>query len=455
MKKIVLLLMVLLVFSSAIFATESFWCLNATTNVSSSGDHYRFNYSTVFDLSNNSAFTTNNGNPRYSDYASQSRPNNPLNSSRAIGTVGVADCAHSIVYTVNTNGGRFVSQSDPSKYREFYVVNVPDFSSSKGKTSRFYYLYDTYTSTSSVAPNTKDGGTLSLTTPITNSTENVSDRNRNASDTSGTYTSIGLDLFLCMKTLTDADLEHLSENDDYIATVTVSWHCNHAGCTENHSGTFDMVVRGYYGSNSGQARDSFLLIVNPAPDASTLDLKQMIKDNQTKTIASMRIATTTKEGTSGNAYAWRDHIYAFLSASADYTTSDYSGFVLTKMTNRSITIPYTLTVYNTTSGSSMEGQVFDGTDHFIEHDQSYCIDLKDYSRPSTNYYTMSYDRYGTYYYAINYSGRVDINLTNFTIPGTSVDLRTAVTDPVTYNDEYTRYIGKYESNIYYHIVFVD
>ena len=65
---------------------------------------------------------------------------------------------------------------------------------------------------------------------------------------------------------------------------------------------------------------------------------------------------------------------------------------------------------------------------------------------------MSYDRYGTYYYAINYTGRVDITLSNFTIPGTSVDFRTVMSNPVDYNDEYTRYIGKYESNIYYHIV---
>ncbi len=296
---------------------------------------------------------------------------------------------------------------------------------------------------------------MTFTAPVTNGETGTTIYTNRGRKTTAYCSSVGLDLFLCMVQISDADLEHLAENDDYIATISVSWHCTEANCPYNHSGTFDMVVRGYYGSNSGQARDSFLLIVNPAADVNTLDLKKMIKEDQTKTIASMTIATTTKEGTSGNAYAWRDHIYAFLSASADYNTADHSGFVLTKMTNRSITIPYTLTVYNTTNGTSMQGQVYDGTDYFIEHDQSYCIDLKDYSKPNTNYYAMSYDRYGTYYYAINYSGRVDINLSNFTIPGTSVDIRTVMTDPVTYNDEYTRYIGKYESNIYYHVVFVD
>ncbi len=448
MKKLILILSILFLFSVSVFAVESFWCLNATANVSSSGDHYRFNYSTVFDLS-----TYFSGTPKFSDYAGQSNPNGKLNESRAIGTVGVGGCDHAIEYTISTNGGKFVSQSDPSKYREFYVVNVPDYSESNSS-GRSYLCYN-YNGTGATAHSTLGSNSMTFTAPVTNGNTSTTIYNSNGRTTNVKCASVGLDLFLCMAQLSNSDLEHLAENDDYIATITVSWHCTNAGCNQNHSGTFDMVVRGYYGSNSGQARDSFLLIVNPAADVNTLDLKKMMKEDQTKTIASMTIATTTKEGTSGNAYAWRDHIYAFLSASADYNTADHSGFVLTKMTNRSITIPYTLTVYNTTSGSSMQGQVYDGTDYFIEHDQSYCIDLKDYSKPSTNYYAMSYDRYGTYYYAINYSGRVEINLTNFTIPGTTVDLRTVMNDPVTYYDEYTRYIGKYESNIYYHIVFVD
>lgn len=447
MKKLILVLSIFVLFSATVFAVESFWCLNATTNVSSSGDHYRFNYSTVFDLSTYYNYS-NRTTPRISDY----KQTNGLDGTKAIGTVGVGGCSHAIIYTIDTNGGRFVSESDPSKYRKFYVVNVPDYSEGSS-TSRKYLCYNS-SGTSANALSTLGSGSMTFTAPISDGITATRIYANGGSQSNVKCGSIGLDLFLCMEN-PSSELEHLAQNDDYYATITVSWHCSQANCTQNHSGSFDMVVRGYYGNNSGQARDSFFLIVNPATDSATLDLKQMIKDNQTKTIASMTIATTTKEGTSGSAYAWRDHIYAFLSASADYNTADHSGFVLTKMTNRSITIPYTLTVYNTTSGSPMEGHVYDGTDYFIENDQSYCIDLKDYSKPSTNYYAMSYDRYGTYYYAINYSGRVDINLTNFTIPGSTIDLRTAVNDPVTYNDEYAKYIGKYESNIYYHIVFVD
>ena len=456
MKKILFLLIVLIAFSSSLFAVETFWCLNATQNIDTTVkdngrwseprytykyDAYRFNYSTVFDLS-----TSFSGTPKYSDFAgldsSTGQPNGkPLDESRAIGTVGVGGCEHEITYTITAlNNGEFHSQSDPSKFRKYYVVFVPDYSTTTSATSRYYYYYDTYTSSSSNAPSTKGGNSITFVAPATNGSYYHS---------SGYISSIGLDLFLCMDD-PSSELGHMAQNDDYIATIQVSWQCSY-GCP-NHQGTFDMVVRGYYGSNSGEDRDSFLLLVNPAADVNTLDLKAMIKENQTKTLSTMTIATTTREGTSGSAYAWRDHIYTFLSASSNYLETDYTGFVLTKTTNRSITIPYTLTVYNTTPGSPMEGKVYNGTDHYIENNHSYCFDLRDYSKASTDYYAMSYDRYGTYYYAINYSGRVDINLTNFTIPGTSVDIRTVMNDPVTYHDEYSRYIGKYESNIYYHIV---
>ena len=68
---------------------------------------------------------------------------------------------------------------------------------------------------------------------------------------------------------------------------------------------------------------------------------------------------------------------------------------------------------------------------------------------------MSYDRFGTYYYAINYTGRVEIQIPSYTIPGSGNLLKDVMTDPVTYETDYTKYIGKYESNIYYHIVYLD
>ncbi len=46
-----------------------------------------------------------------------------------------------------------------------------------------------------------------------------------------------------------------------------------------------------------------------------------------------------------------------------------------------------------------------------------------------------------------------MDLTDFTIPGSSQTFHNVVANPVDYETEYTTYIGKYESNIYYHIVF--
>lgn len=476
MKKL-LLLIILMFVSSIAFGVESFWCLNATTNVQSSGDHYRFNYSTVFDLS--SAFTTNSGKPRYSDYASQSYPNNPLNSSRALATVGVAGCEHQIIYTINTNGGKFVSQSDPSKYCYFYVVNVPDFSyctknnnnTFSYDTGRYYYYYDSYSNNSSVAPSTSNyssttnnddmyNNNITITVPKTNGATAVSDNNKSQSRISGNlfYSSIGLDLFLCLPELKDPDKAHLSYKDDYIATITVTWNCVEGdNCQGNHHGTFDIVVRGVYGSSvpANENQDKFILVVNPASDSTTLNLKDMIKNSETKTIASMTIATTTKEGSSGSAFAWRDHIYAFLSASPNYSVSDQNGFLLTKVDNHSITIPYKILVSNTTGGGSSVIQEFDGKGYYDTSDLEKRLDLYDYSKTSTDGYAMSYDRYGTYYYAINYTGTVNLQIENFPIPGSSNYISTVMNDPVTYKSDYSKYIGKYESNIYYHIVYSD
>lgn len=448
MKRFLSFLILLVAFSSMIFAEETFWCLNATQNVNTNTnyDAYRFNYSTVYDLSTYYNYN-NRTTPRLGDY----NKSGGLNEAKALGTVGVGGCSHAITYTISTTG-RFVSQSDPSKYRTFYVVNVPDYSVSNS-TSRKYYCLNR-SGTDGNAPSTLDGAnSMVFTAPATDGKTSATLYDNSGSQITVKCSSIGLDLFLCMAN-PSSELEHLAPNDDYVATITVSWQCSQ-GCAA-HMGTFNMVVRGYYGSNNGAARDSFLMIVNPTTDATMLDLKKMIKEDQAKTISNIVVSTTTKEGTSGSAYAWRDHIHAFLSASSNYNAADTNGFVLTKMTNRSITIPYTLTVYNTTTGAPATGQTYDGKDYYTNsNSDSFYIDLKDYSKPSTNYYAMSYDRYGTYYYAINYTGRVEIKISNYTIPGSGNSLKAVMMDPVTYDTDYTKYIGKYESNIYYHIVYDD
>ncbi len=464
MKKLLVFLILIMV-SSFVFAEESFWCLNATENHASSGDHYRFDYSTVYDLTN--AFTAHSGKPRLGDYADQNHQSNPLNQSRALGTVGVGGCEHKITYTINTNGGQFVSQSDPSKYCNFFVVIVPDFSyyyNYTYYTKRPYYYYDSYSSSYSDAPSTKDYNAntynkpITITVPRTDAKEGLSSTNKSAAGLGGNakayYSSIGLDLFLCVSTLTDTDKAHMVYADDYIATITVEWHCSE-GCAA-HSGIFNMVVRGFYGTGTTDNQDKFLLVVNPTTDSTTLNIKDMIKYSQEKTIASLTVATTTKEGTSGSAFAWRDHIYAFVSASPNYLVSDQNGFVLKKVNNNSITIPYKIIVYNKTTGAPTTGQEFDGKGYYNTADLTKRIDLYDYSKSTTDGYAMSYDRYGTFYYAINYSGEVAIRLKeDYIIPGSSNTISVVMNNEIEYNTDYSKYIGKYESNIYYHIVYSD
>ena len=268
MKRFLSFLILLAAFSSMIFAEETFWCLNATQNVNTNTnyDAYRFNYSTVYDLSTYYNYN-NRTTPRLGDY----NKSGGLNEAKALGTVGVGGCSHAITYTISTTG-RFVSQSDPSKYRTFYVVNVPDYSVSNS-TSRKYYCLNR-SGTDGNAPSTLDGAnSMVFTAPATDGKTSATLYDNSGSQITVKCSSIGLDLFLCMAN-PSSELEHLAPNDDYVATITVSWQCSQ-GCAA-HMGTFNMVVRGYYGSNNGAARDSFLMIVNPTTDATMLDLKKMI-----------------------------------------------------------------------------------------------------------------------------------------------------------------------------------
>ena len=454
---------------------ERFWCINATENIDKDyvRNAYRFDYSTVFDLS-----TYFNGTPKIGDYKGKSTPNGTLDESRAIGTVGYTAIEsnqqittysgsgrseiktvktytnHEITYTISTTG-KFVSQSDPSKYREFYVVIVPDYAT-QGSSDRYFYY-----STSKTAPSTKTNNPLTFT-----------DNN--------SYYSIGIDLFLCMDN-PENERTHLSANDDYVATITVTWTCK---CTENvktykkgnngnwkdyydtnktnynvtcpiHSGSFNMMVRGYYGTNptAEEKKDTFLLVVNPTQESRNLNLKDMAVYNQTKQIAGLTISTTTKK-----TFDWRSHVHAFLSASSDYATADSNGFRLVNTGNRSISIPYKLTVYNTTSGLRDNGKIYDGTAYYNSATISQVqLDLKDYSKSSSdNYYSVFTDLYGDTYYAINYNGEVDLTLVDFPVPGTDgVQFFTMMRNQNDYLVPYSKYIGKYESNIYYHIVYTD
>jgi hypothetical protein len=444
MKKALTILTILMLSSFLAFADDSrFYTLNATTNVGTGSSQYRFNYTTVYDLSDH--FTGRYGTtPIYGDYASQSHPERTLNQSRALGTVGVAACEHKIKYTITAlDQGRFVSQSDPSKYRNYYVVIVPDKGDANGTARNFYYPGND--SETSYAPSTKNGP-IEFETVVTRTT--TSSWGWGGYTTTTTDISMGLDLFLCMDELTDADLMHLAQNDDYYATIRVEWQCTVSSCSENHSGSFDITVRGYYGSTQN-AYDSIFLLLEPTTESTKINIKKVAMTHSTVDIATFKINTVTKEE-----FNWQNHLFAFLSASSDYSVSDNNGFILKKMGDSSTTIPYTLTVYNTTNGVISENKkVYDGRNYFTNaaSARSFCLDLTDYTKTSVDSFRDTYN-------AINYEGKVEMKLNDFAIPGSGNDFAAVMNNPSaseSYLLDYQNYIGKYESQIYYHVVYTD
>ncbi|MBO4718129.1 MAG: hypothetical protein J5599_09550 [Spirochaetales bacterium] len=449
MKRILISIIIALLVPVMLFSAESFFILDATDWVQGSGSYYRYSFQSVMKLSD--VFEQ----PNYS----QSDYQNKLSSANAIAAVGVAGVSHNIKYTFDTHGGKFVSQSDPSKYRSYYIVASPDYSSSNsGNISRSYYKFDVVNnqgiSDSTMLPNTKNSPTMTYVTPKTDGTS----QRVSTSNTKYNIYSFGLDLFIIMEELSNADLTHVAENDDYIATITISWECYNNNCTGNHSGSFDIMIRGYYGNNSGLDTDTFFVVIEPTSNALSLNLKDMLINNETKEIANLIINTTTRRiaNDAPDPYEWRNHLYAFLSASPNYNSSSQK-FLFRNNLDPSVTIPYTLTVYNKSNQNVYS--TFDGLDYFTSTNSNSgnFLDLKDYSKPSTDYYSKFTDRFGQSYYAINYSASVKLTLVDkeVSVNGTNVPLSTILSNTNTYSSKYSTYVGQYSSNIYYHVVYVD
>ena len=429
------------------FSAESFFVLDATDWVDDSGSYYRYNFQSVMNLSD--VFEQ----PNYS----QSDYKNKLSSANAIAAVGVAGVAHNIKYTFNTHGGTFVSQSDPSKYRSYYIVASPDYSDSSGSNiSRSYYKYDVENdrgvSDSEMLPNTKNSPIMTYVTPKTDGSNQYY-----SSYYKDNIYSFGLDLFIIMDELSNEDLTHISENDDYIATITISWECYEKTCNGHHSGSFDINLRGYYGENTGLDTDTFFIVVEPTSQSLNLNLKDILLNNEKKDIANLTINTTTRRIINGsNAHLWRNHLYAFLSASPDYNSSSQK-FLFMNIMDHSTTVPFTLKVYNNSDPSHYS--TYDGLDYFTSANDNSgnFLDLKDYTKSSTDYYAKFTDRFQQSYYAINYTGRVELTLLDkeVSVGGTNVMLSTILTDTDTYSSRYSKYVGRYSANIYYHVVYAD
>lgn len=436
MKKILFAVLLMMLPLLSISATGRTWFQSTT-----------YDATNVFDL--NQVFYTPKLN---ADWNTVSVENGTYNNSNYLGQFGATGCDHQIKITIETDG-RFVSQSDSTKYRDFHVAMIPVPS---GGTDYPAGRYNKDLETGMTIPlserakNTKDHGSTYFIIPKTNSSEYFTGTIRSV------YIShVWVDMMLCLDPLTADDLKHIAEKDDYIATIHYEWECMDSNCSDpNHTGSFDMVIRGYFGSDYVIAQqDLVYMFVIPDVSAENMRLLDYIGTGNSKKVADIQIYTNTRtiyrtssDLTGGHCagYAWKDHVFSFISASSDYTTSNAEGFRLKNMRNPSLQIPYTVKVLNSdgTQNTNPSGTpiVYDGTAKYTGNTaaakREYCINLGDY--------ILSGDKYGNTYHTINYLGSVWIDIPDFADPGTGQNVST--------NPNGT-YSGVYESTIYYHIIY--
>ena len=403
----------------------------------------------------------------------QSQVNNNPENVNGIGNIGSAYCSHLITFTVSTTG-QFVSQSDPSKYRDFYVALKPrireiDPYDKNGAlknpdgsgNDRDYYYTDPNGSPHSGServPNSRDNGlTFSVTAPaLTQVAEKVGGKNtwvlEEEKKTDSGHDGLGYnedgmiyasrvyyDILICLDPITSQDRIHMSELDDYVALINFSWTCGVAGCNKNHSGSYTFVVRGYYGSSSGssEANDNVFLIVSPEATASHLDIIKMI-DNEahsgSEKIAKLQVITTVLKYDKGkNMYNdWNNRVKVFISSSNNYASSG-DHFALTRYRGGSaVEIPFQIKVYN--EGTNTVNKNYDGTDSWPAS-KSNCL----------SFTVQNYNgREGTATKGLEYKGDVVLEITD--VP--DEDGKYIV-------DKRNDYVGQYYEDIYFHIVYDD
>ena len=337
-----------------------------------------------------------------------------------LGNFGVMACEHKLCFTITTDG-RFVSQSDSSKYREYYLAMRPrcrpkggnDIDYNLGSNGTDVALTDRLT-------NTKLTGTMEyITPPVSSSGSYV---RINSSGTMKTIDRFHADLIVCMDELTSEDRQRLSEKDDYFTTFTIEWHCQENGCENpNHSGNYTVVLKGYYGDDNPQY-SLVSLFVKPTAVARNLDILDTIRNNNSKAI----IANMSFYCASKPKFNWKEKVYVYLSASDSSRTNNTGGFVLTNRITHQ-TIPYTINVLQ----NGIVVGTFDGTDYSSGKKPAHYIDF-------TNAQSSLLDREGNTSYSIVFEGDVELDFGDLT--------------EQQINSNLLNYGGVYTSTIYYYVV---
>ncbi len=354
------------------------------------------------------------------------------NSYNWLGLFGVKSVPHMIKLTVSTGDGRLVSQSDPTKYRDFYVAMKPVYNYSGDKAFMLDVTDPTFpeVASGSRVPTTKNSSnSLTVYTYTYTDGESVNVGNGNSSVINMFY----FDILLCMDVLEAEDYLHMSELDDYVGTITFTWECMEDGCSV-HSGSSMITLNGYY--DSSVAKDTTVetsaytiaLTVDPTAESSRLNLKQMLTDSEKAKVADLSVNTSLGD-------SWLNNVRVFISSSSNYNVGG-SSFQFVNINDSTKTIPYTIEVFDSSAGGSWSGtpnKSYDGTNYWVSRNasSSMCLDL------SASQWASKKRGDGTVY-QILYSGEVVVSLE---------DENNAILNSI------TDYAGTYETSIYYHLVY--
>ncbi len=397
--------------------------------------------------------------PKYSTpYGKKANDGTPENGTYAIatnviGNIGCAFTSHKIKFTISTDG-RFVSQSDPTKYREFYLALKPRMRRDGAGDDENYNWDEDGNAIENVqerVPNTKHNNSVSVTAPKQIRNGNVSDVTLEGLGTVD-FLRYYCDICICMDELTSDDLTHLKSGDDYLATIIIEWECIPEGetCSDQdlHNGSFIFVINGSYDVEESN-KDQIFLTVNPAPNVMDLDLVSIVNtdgDNNKVHIADIELYAVTLNKD------WARDITFFVSSSNDPDSPDATGF---RLLNRDagFYIPYSVIVDNydlmtwTQRTGKKETKTFDGTDTSSSGKK---IDISSSVKSITN-------KNGKQFKSVAYGGKVYINIDTKAYTDPDYYEQEVEIDYVGIADEQNIYhqliSGVYTSTIYYYVIY--
>lgn len=413
-----------------------------------------------------------------------------------MGNIGCAYTDHQIEFTVSCDN-RFVSQTDPTKYRSCYVVVKPKI---RFRSTDYEYCcidniintpgdfpdqINTPTNLDDYCPNTKFGDVTIYSPQLVVHHDGSADTYyypSNPTGDGGKYVFSGsydpnsypnnkpdrfyCDLLMVLDPLVDEGTGedqtlHLAEGSDYFATIYISAHCNVNGCTNpKHNMSFVYVIRGYYANSDSLAGRTFFTFVSPEAHATNLDIENIIDsqnainssfdfDNDTDVkalitpgamISTIEIRTVPR----GTDFKTRASVFITSSPTMSASNTAISEPFYLRHTDSDIRIPFKVVVKNLKNNTL---QVFDGTANSGSTNK---IDL-------SNNQTEVPDRQANKYNYVSYNGEVYIVLKDEAsgriteqVNGNTVVYPSVIISDFLDNNN-LGLNGLYTSYIYYHI----